>query len=152
MPFCHNVNQVWYLLVKASVKQVITEIRNRSTWWLCCYLITFYQKQYLQNLKYNVKRACIFHLILLGIQSSLILSVQIYKMVEFGNGTKISVENWTKRYCQKHQNNGCLLVLGICNVYNKCLTKNWNLHQNFGKLHFYLIDSILAVDFYVIPV
>ena len=37
--------------------------------------ITFYKK-YLQNLKYNVKQACIFHLILSGITSNLLLSVK----------------------------------------------------------------------------
>ena len=31
---------------------------------------------YVQNLKYNIKRACIFHLILAGILSILILSVE----------------------------------------------------------------------------
>ena len=40
------------------------------------YLTNFYKK-YPQNLKYNVKRACIFHLILVGILSILmILSVK----------------------------------------------------------------------------
>ena len=33
-------------------------------------------KKYPQNLKYNVKRGCIFHLILVGIPSILILSVK----------------------------------------------------------------------------
>ena len=37
------------------------------------YLTNFYKK-YLQNLKYSVKRACIFLLILVGILSILILS------------------------------------------------------------------------------
>ena len=32
-------------------------------------LLTNFFKKYLQNLKYNVKRACIFHLILFGILS-----------------------------------------------------------------------------------
>ena len=35
-------------------------------------LANFYKK-YLQNLKYNVKKVCIFHLILVGIVSILIL-------------------------------------------------------------------------------
>ena len=34
-------------------------------------------KNYLQNLKYNVNRGCIFHLILVGIPSTLILSIKI---------------------------------------------------------------------------
>ena len=33
-------------------------------------------KKYLQNIKYNVKRVCIFHLILFGTPSSSILSVK----------------------------------------------------------------------------
>ena len=41
--------------------------------WL--YLTNLY-KTYFQNLKYNMKRACIFHLILVGILSILISSVK----------------------------------------------------------------------------
>ena len=36
----------------------------------------FIIKKYLQNLKYNAKRMCIFHLFLVGIPSILILSVK----------------------------------------------------------------------------
>ena len=39
------------------------------------YLKSFY-KTYVQNLKYNIKGACVFHLILVGILSILILSVK----------------------------------------------------------------------------
>ena len=38
--------------------------------------LTNYCKKYLQNFKYNVKRVYIFHLILVGIPSILILSVK----------------------------------------------------------------------------
>ena len=38
--------------------------------------LKFFYKKYPQNLKYNVKRAYIFHLILVGIPSSMILSVK----------------------------------------------------------------------------
>ena len=44
-----------------------------KNWWL--YLMNFY-RNYLENLKYNVKEACIFHLILVGIPSSSILSIK----------------------------------------------------------------------------
>ena len=54
--------------VKASIKQ--QEIKD-----LVAHLTMFYKK-YLQNLKYHVKRGCIFHLILLGIPYILILSVK----------------------------------------------------------------------------
>ena len=40
---------------------------------LVVYLINFYKK-YLQNVKYNVKRACIFHLIFVSVLSNVILS------------------------------------------------------------------------------
>ena len=41
------------------------------------HLANFYiYKNYLQNLKYNVNSGCIFHLILVGILSILILSVK----------------------------------------------------------------------------
>ena len=43
----------------------------KDLWWL--YLSGF-SKNYLQNLKFNVKRACIFHLTLASILSILILS------------------------------------------------------------------------------
>ena len=54
--------------VKADIKQ--QEIRD-----LVAYLTNFYKK-YLQNLKYNVKRGCIFHLMLVCFPSILILSVK----------------------------------------------------------------------------
>ena len=47
--------------------------KNKRIWWL--YLTNFY-KRYLQNLKYIVKKVCIFHLILVGILSILPLSVK----------------------------------------------------------------------------
>ena len=54
--------------VKADVKQQeIKELVDPS--------FNFYKK-YFQNLECNVKQACIFHLILLRIPSSLILSVK----------------------------------------------------------------------------
>ena len=40
-----------------------------------CIFTKFYKK-YLQNLKYNVKASCIFHLVLIGVLSILILSVK----------------------------------------------------------------------------
>ena len=38
--------------------------KNKKIWWL--YLRDF-NKKYLPNLKYNVKKICIFHLILFGV-------------------------------------------------------------------------------------
>ena len=55
--------------VKANVKQ--QQIKDLSG----CTL-NFFIKKYLQNLKYNVKRAYIFHLILIGIPSSGWYSIQ----------------------------------------------------------------------------
>ena len=58
------------MYIKANVKQYdIKEL-------VAVYIFINFNKKYLQNLKYNVKRACIFHLILLGIPSSLIFSVK----------------------------------------------------------------------------
>ena len=54
--------------VKANIKQ--QEIKD-----LVAYPTNVY-KNYLQNLKYNLKRGCIFHSILLGIPFILILSVK----------------------------------------------------------------------------
>ena len=48
-------------------------ISAENIWWL--YLRNFYKK-YLQNLKQNVKRTCVFHLILVSILSILILFVK----------------------------------------------------------------------------
>ena len=58
------------MYIKANVKQYDTKEL------VAVYIFIDFNKEYLQNLKYNVKRACIFHLILLGIPSSLILSVK----------------------------------------------------------------------------
>ena len=49
--------------VKANIKQEIKD------------LVAYLTKEYLQNLKYNIKRGCIFHSILVGIPFVLILSV-----------------------------------------------------------------------------
>ena len=49
--------------VKANIKQEIKD------------LVAYLTKEYLQNLKYNIKRGCIFHSILIGIPFVLILSV-----------------------------------------------------------------------------
>ena len=59
-------------MVSADVK---ANIKQQETKDLVAYLTNFY-KTYLQNLKYNVKRGCIFHLILVGIPSILILPVK----------------------------------------------------------------------------
>ena len=45
-----------YADVKANIKQ--QEIKD---------LVAYLTKKYLQNLKYNIKRGCIFHSILVGI-------------------------------------------------------------------------------------
>ena len=55
--------------VKASAKQ--QEIKD-----LVFYLKKIFHKQHFQNFKYNVKRAYIFHLLLVDIPSSLSLSVK----------------------------------------------------------------------------
>ena len=55
------------------IVQLIKTTINKKIWWL--YLKNFYKKQ-LQNVKYNIKRTCIFHLILFGIISILILFVR----------------------------------------------------------------------------
>ena len=47
--------------------------KNNKKWWL--YLTNFY-KMCVQNLKYNIKGACIFYLILVDILFILILSVK----------------------------------------------------------------------------
>ena len=48
--------------------------KKYKIWWLL-YLTNFHKK-YLQNLKYNVEKAFIFHLILVGVLSILILSIK----------------------------------------------------------------------------
>ena len=61
--------------VKSNIKQEMKDLVAAS--YKFC-------KKYLQNLKWNVKRACIFHLIMLGIPSILILSVKKKGMGEGG--------------------------------------------------------------------
>ena len=58
------------MYIKANVKQYDTKEL------VAVHIFINFNKEHLQNLKYNVKRACIFHLILLGIPSSLIFSVK----------------------------------------------------------------------------
>ena len=52
--------------VKTGVKQEIKELLDVS------YSLS---QKYLENLKYNVKQACIFNLILIGVPSNLTLTV-----------------------------------------------------------------------------
>ena len=63
-----------YVLLEVPSK---LEIQCNKT-GLC---ISFNFGKYLQNVKYNVKQVCVFHLILVGISSSLILPVK-----NVGNG------------------------------------------------------------------
>ena len=57
-----------------NLRKVIPANKNKNIWWL--YLTNFHKK-YLQNLKCNnVKKVCIFHLILVGILSILPLSIK----------------------------------------------------------------------------
>ena len=56
-----------------NFRKVIPANKNKKIWWL--YLPNFHKK-YLQNLKYSVKKVCIFHLILVGILSILSLSIK----------------------------------------------------------------------------
>ena len=58
--------------MSADVK---VSIRQQETKDLVVHLTIFY-KSYLQNLKYNVKSGCIFHLILVGILSISLLSIK----------------------------------------------------------------------------
>ena len=50
--------------------------------------LTNFFKKYLQNFKYNVKKVCIFQLILVGIPSILILSIKNRGWVFFAQQTK----------------------------------------------------------------
>ena len=59
-------------MVSSNVK---TNVKQQQIKDLAVYLKFFYKK-YLQNLQHNVKRVYIFHLILVGIPSSMILSVK----------------------------------------------------------------------------
>ena len=54
--------------VKANIKKL--EIKDLVTY------LTVLCKKFLQNLKYIVNRECIFHLILVGIRSTLILFIK----------------------------------------------------------------------------
>ena len=58
------------LMVKASLFFDIN-IKKQEIKQLAAVSYIHFFKKYLQNLKHNVKRACIFHLILVGIVSSL---------------------------------------------------------------------------------
>ena len=57
--------------VKARIKQEINDMVAH---------LTNFNKKYLQNLKYNVKKGCIFHLILVVILLILILSVKNWEV------------------------------------------------------------------------
>ena len=59
--------------MKAVMQKLIKTTKNKISGGL--YLTSFY-KMYVQKLKYNIKEACMFFLILVGILSILILSIK----------------------------------------------------------------------------
>ena len=65
--------------VKSKLKQQMKDLVTAN-----------YYKKYLQNFKYNLKRVCIFHLILVGI---LILSVKKGDGVGGGGGGLLNAKN-----------------------------------------------------------
>ena len=65
--------------VKSKLKQQMKDLVTAN-----------YYKKYLQNFKYNLKRVCIFHLILVGI---LILSVKNGDGVGGGGGGLLNAKN-----------------------------------------------------------
>ena len=68
-------------VISAAVKA--NKNNKKQKIWQLYYLTNFY-KVYVQNLKYNIKGACIFHFIFVGILSILILSIM--NMEEGGRG------------------------------------------------------------------
>ena len=60
-------------MIPADVEANKNSNKKQKICWL--YFTNFY-KNYFQNLKYNVKKECIFHLLVVGILSILILSVK----------------------------------------------------------------------------
>ena len=60
-------------MVPADVKANKNSNKKQKICWL--YFTNFY-KNYFQNLKYNVQKECIFHLLVVGILSILILYVK----------------------------------------------------------------------------
>ena len=92
-----------------------------------------FDKNYLENLTYNVKRACIFHLTLVGILFRLIFSIKNSGVGFFYLTDKISLSltnvicRWsltTKPYeSEKKAKNSW-----ICSSIYPCLDEKWNSH------------------------
>ena len=70
--FWMKCKSLWKM-ISADVEANKNKKNKKKIWWL--YLTNFYKNQ-LQNLKYNVKKVCTYHLILVGILSILMLTVK----------------------------------------------------------------------------
>ena len=68
----HQIKFYWQLL-KWYIYYKNIETKSKRT---CSCILYFFTEVLSQNLKYNVKQACMVNLILVGIQSSLILSIK----------------------------------------------------------------------------
>ena len=69
------LNEVLKICKKMKSADIKTDAKKRNKRTGSC-ILKLFKEVPSQNLKYNVKQACIFNLILVGIPSSLILSVK----------------------------------------------------------------------------
>ena len=90
--------------------------------------LTNYYKMYLQNFKYNVQRAFIFHLILDGISSILILAVKNKGVGWRGVAWRTKSIKWDESYLlaipKKSAFSKSLIVMK-CFKYVVCIFVNW---------------------------
>ena len=125
-------------MISANVKPNKNN-KKWKIWWL--YLTHFYKK-HLQNLKYNVKRAYIFHLNLVGILSILILSIK-----NMGRGGRAGLLN--RQNMLSVAKVICRQSLNYCKKANNWLKQpanTSNIEQKWGKTNMWVINLILIFN------
>ena len=109
-----NFSHTFANFLNICEKMMSADVRQKEIKDLLTYL-TILCKTYLQNLKYNVNRGCIFHLILGGIPSTLILPIK-------NRGVR-GFLNWQDDSPKWHLiclvNTICIHLINPSSVYNK---------------------------------
>ena len=130
-------------MISADVEANKNKKNKKKIWWL--YLTNFYKNQ-LQNLKYNVKKVCTYHLILVGILSILMLTDKNSTGGGFFWLNEQNLLSVAKVICRQSLNH-----IAINNDVDNILFDSWPLprnclHQFFSFMYLRALCFMLNID------